>query len=577
MTTVKVNYLQKAFDAFNSGNSVRALSLVRKLNKQSSMHTFQSLEFEGAISYHLGKYQKACNAYVRALKLSQNTFQKTTAYERLGKSYRARLMDGEAATCFEKSLAVDASLDNAETIYCLAQLYCKMARLDDAVAAANQLVELENYFVKAHLLLVKCADLKKETVAAKESIDALKGYYLSREQFSESDGVDLSVTLSYLIHAKMFADALQVIRKAELLLGVRPGLDAQKALINVYTKTDEYPLILVPESLLSNPDLHVNIKLDLYAARAKLFDEQGFYDEAWSDYTNLGALKKRMLEVGVADVVKKYQQFNVFQLPVNENSQCVYQPVFMIGFPRSGTTLLDTILDTQENIVTVSEGESLGQVEAAIVNDLKLRYPNDLEKISPGDLSHLRSVYSLYVASVVGKLNAGTILIDKMPLNMIHIPLILSLFPEAKFIFSLRHPLDVCLSNFQQHFVNNREMNHLLTIEQCFQRYKQVFDLFSTYREHFDLNMHIVKYEELISDYDNVINAVFDFLGVTPTESYEGFYEHAKSLRILTPSFDQVRKPIYQSSDGKWKHYENYLKPYMPIVQSYVEQFGYSV
>ncbi len=571
-----IEYVQDAFDAFNGGDPVRALSLVKRLNKNKLKQTFTSLEFEGALSYLLGKYKKACDVYVVALRLAETDFQKITAYERLGKSYLALGMDQDAKDSFEKGIQIDACIDNVESVFCLSQLCLGGVQLDRAKELALQLLQFEAYFVKAQVIIIKCADLKKDTLAAEQSLSAVIDFFLVKDHLTQEDGVDVSNFLPHLINSEKLVEAEKLILKAELLLGACQGLDAYKALIEAKAHPDASPVEYIPNSLLKNINLIPSIKLDLYFARAKLFDRQGDYDSAWADFTSLGLLKKATLSDNrYVDMVKTYQKANVATLSADKGYSPGYKPVFLVGFPRSGTTLLDTILDTQETIRTLSETESLAQVVKSFVYDLKLRYPSDLESISIDELNCLRGVYARHVNCLIGDVEESDLVVDKMPLNMIHIPLIISLFPTAKFLFCLRHPLDVCLSSFQQHFSDSPEMNRLLTIDKCFERYKQVFDLFSVFQERFDFQMYTVRYENLVSHYDEEVMAIFDFLKIEATDAYKSFHLHAKNLRIATPSANQVRQPIYQSSKEKWKHYGKYLKPYVPLVQAYIDQFGY--
>ena len=171
--------------------------------------------------------------------------------------------------------------------------------------------------------------------------------------------------------------------------------------------------------------------------------------------------------------------------------------------------------------------------------------------------------------------SVARVVIDKLPLNIIHLPLIATLFPNPKIIFSLRHPADVCLSCFQQNFLLNAAMAFFTELGSAFERYRDVMMLFERYRNELKLDLHTVRYEELVQDLDGVARGVFDYLGIEGDEAYRDFHRRNQEKLIATPSKEQVSQPIYQSSRERWRNYERELEPHLPIVQDLINAYGY--
>lgn len=168
-----------------------------------------------------------------------------------------------------------------------------------------------------------------------------------------------------------------------------------------------------------------------------------------------------------------------------------------------------------------------------------------------------------------------TLFIDKEPLNLIHIPLIQRLFPNAKIIFSLRHPIAVCLSNFQQNFNINTEMIKLITFDDCVARYINVMKLLKVYQKELSLNMHTIRYEDLVSDLPREAKKLFTFLNIQGNDEYLNFHLYAQNKFISTPSREQVNQPLYKDSIEKWQHYLPFLPTSVKKLDDFINEFGY--
>ncbi len=257
----------------------------------------------------------------------------------------------------------------------------------------------------------------------------------------------------------------------------------------------------------------------------------------------------------ILTTVKKYKKFFIKKNFQNIKDRLKYKDysnlVFLVGFPRSGTTLLDTILRSHSKINILEEEPYLLNLR----HDFFKSKNNKLESLL--DISQVEkdSIRKNYFKAINYKKNNG-VYIDKLPLSIIEIGFIKIIFPESKIILSLRHPCDVVISCFFTSFKINEAMYNFLDLKKTISFYNEVFDLFFNYEKELNLDYHKIKYEDLIYDFKNQINDLLKYLDLKYEKKLETFYKTAKNReRISTPSYSQVINPLYTSSIGRWKNY----------------------
>jgi tetratricopeptide (TPR) repeat protein len=236
-------------------------------------------------------------------------------------------------------------------------------------------------------------------------------------------------------------------------------------------------------------------------------------------------------------------------------------PVFLVGFPRSGTTLLDTILMSHPSTEVLEEEppllhatEALGGFEA-------------IAEASPDQLRQARDVY-FNAARSLTPLKPGNLLIDKNPLAMNSVPMILA----------VRHPCDVVLSCFVTNFKPNNGMVSFLRLETAAELYDLSFSFFEHAREVLQPAVHTVTYENIVADRDRELRPLFDFLQLPWDDSVLDHQSTAKSRgHIKTASYAQVVEPIYTRSSGRWRNYRRHLEPILPVLRPWAEKFGYEI
>jgi hypothetical protein len=248
-------------------------------------------------------------------------------------------------------------------------------------------------------------------------------------------------------------------------------------------------------------------------------------------------------------------------------------PVFLVGFPRSGTTLLDQILSSHSGIVCIEEREHFANALASVISDQeKLTRFADL---SDEEIEHARAEFWRRVDED-GVDRAGKLVVDKLPLNIVVLPLIKRVFPDAKIIFALRDPRDVILSCYQQRFGMNAAMAQFLELNAAAAYYDAIMRLMHLCEEKLALDLHRVRYEDVVANVEGAARALTQFLNVPFEPSMLDFRSTALKRDINTPSARQVIEPLYNRSIERWRRYAEDMAPALPILNAWAARFGYA-
>ncbi|SMF71171.1 tetratricopeptide repeat-containing sulfotransferase family protein [Allosphingosinicella indica] len=244
-------------------------------------------------------------------------------------------------------------------------------------------------------------------------------------------------------------------------------------------------------------------------------------------------------------------------------------PVFLVGFPRSGTTLLDTVLMGHPHLHVLEEQPVLHPVTAALGGDEKLA------TLPAGEIAHLRSLYFAEVDRIAPEA-AGMLLIDKMPLNIRQAPLLHRLFPEARWLFAERHPCDVVLSCYMTNFRLNYAMANFLDLGDAAALYDAVLGYWEQAKAVFALDQRPVRYEALVADMEAEVRPLFDFLGLGWDDAVLDHQRTAEGRGyIRSASYAQVTEPIYRRAAGRWERYRDQLAPVLPLLEPWARRMGY--
>lgn len=244
--------------------------------------------------------------------------------------------------------------------------------------------------------------------------------------------------------------------------------------------------------------------------------------------------------------------------------------VFLIGFPRSGTTLLEQLLAGHSEIEALEERGSLGAAMADF-----LVPPGGLARLDEMDGDALARYREAYWAEVRSSgVRPGRVFIDKMPLNTMTLGLIAKLFPDAKIVLALRDPRDVVLSCFRRRFEMSANMYELLTLEDAARFYASVMDLANVCLEKFSLAARISRYEDLVAGLEGSMRGLCAFLDVTYEPGMLDFERTVRQRAIATPSGKQLARGL-QSGAGQWRAWRTELEPVLPLLAPFVARYGY--
>lgn len=328
------------------------------------------------------------------------------------------------------------------------------------------------------------------------------------------------------------------------------------------------------------------VALDLEGSRrfhvlGQLLEGAGRYDEAFEAFAQMNELlaedrtnpiqRAALYRQLIADAPKLVTE--EWAGSWREESQPDHRPapVFLLGFPRSGTTLLDTILMSHPNIEVLEEEPALRDAHALL---------NDLAAMPTATDDQIRSARDLYFETVAAltPLKPGNLLIDKNPLTMNLLPFVRRLFPEARIILALRHPCDVILSCFMANFRLNDGMANFLRLDTAAKLYDLSFTYYEQVQKLIPLPTHVVMYENIVADREAELRKLFDFLCLDWHDAVLDHQETAlKRGRIKTASYAQVVEPIYTRSAGRWHKYRKHLEPVLPLLAPWAEKFGYEL
>ena len=248
------------------------------------------------------------------------------------------------------------------------------------------------------------------------------------------------------------------------------------------------------------------------------------------------------------------------------------QHIFLIGFMRSGTTLMEQVLASVPGAVSLEEKEALVSGVNAYMSGAE-----GMRRLAGADQAELAVHRADYWERVrrFGVEPAGRVFVDKMPLNGMKLPLIQRLFPEASIVFSIRDPRDVIFSCFKHRFAVTSHTYPLLTLPTAVRFYDAYMAGVETYRAALPLKLHRYRHEDLVGDFDGQVKALCDFLGVAWSEAMRDIGARSRRGLVASPSAPQLLSGLSSAGVQQWRRYETELAPYYGGLRPWVDAFGY--
>ena len=460
----------------------------------------------------LSEFERAFQAVNRALQIDPTL---PESHNQLAEVYRKTFKYNLAISAYKKSLELDPTL--YESMLGLATVYRESEDSEAALTVLNRLIELQPGHAKAHAVLGVLKEQIGDTAAAANCFK------------------------------KAIALAPDVISPHYHLSQIKGRKSSE----------DE---ILAMERLQKKTDLCREDRAHLHFGLGEAYDKQGQTDKAFKAWLTANQTKAERFPYDLdkrkqhRDLTIKHSQALATRRLTETPAQEVRQLVFVIGMPRSGTSLTDQILTSNTNVSSLGE---VGYADEMAVQVKKLTgelYPQGLSGLSQKDIRLLREDY---LKKIPLKHSNHQVLIDKTPMNFQFLGLLAEVFPNAKFIHCRRTPMDNCFSIYKLSFADHQDYAHELTA--LGQHYSLHEGMMNKWKEMYPHRILDVHYEDTVADLKAQCIHLVEFLGLTfETEMLE-FYSSERLVR--TPSASQVRQPIYKTSVQAWKKYDQHLQP----------------
>ena len=341
------------------------------------------------------------------------------------------------------------------------------------------------------------------------------------------------------------------------------------------------------DALLARGGLDPRDRSLAHGRRAQCLEAAGAFDAAFADFQAANEAAREAARatlragatafsasVSVARLRRHFTTGRVSAWPRVPPPASGGAPVFLLGFPRSGTTLLDRMLGSHPEVLTLEERELLNDAwDRFGASDAALARLDALDEEAVRE--ERRSYWRRVDQELGGRPREGRVVIDRLPLNTILLGFIARLFPDARVVLALRDPRDVCLSCFQQRFALNPGMLHFLQWGSTVAYYDAVMGLGMQVLEAGVLACHHNRYEDLVRAPREALRGLLAFLGLPWREAVLDYRRTARARYTATPSAEQVVRPLYRSSIGRFRAYEPWLQPEIERLAPWVGRFGY--
>lgn len=557
----------------------------------------------GIVLKNLGKLDEAGEAYQKALDLDPNMAE---AYSNLGNILKDLGQFEDAVRIYEKALEIWPDFADAHSN--IGIVLSELGRNREAISSFNLSLKLQpdmpevlanlgaalldgGEILPASQALIKAVELNPDLVAAHCNLGACFREFNQTDKAVEAFNRALEIAPDSVMAMSMLAGLHENLNQmdsarqlaSKVLLSEPDHQSANLVLAKCQRRDKEFEA--ARDRLEATDFSSANAKVQAMASKelANNYDRLGDYDRAYALFkkSNDGQAKEwRARDIDGDNYLAELDQLSDrftpdwvsnWTPPVSPDPQT---PVFLIGFPRSGTTLMDQILNAHPEIETLEERPLLEAV-AQMMGDGPAGYPEGLGELTDGDVAELRKKYFEALAQFSDAGIGEKIFIDKLPLNTARVGLIHRLFPGAKIILALRHPCDCCLSGFMQSFQPNAAMASFLELEKAAELYAKIMGLWHQYTELLPVDYVQVRYEDMVTDFEGEAARILKFLNLPWTDDILAYRRKMQGRRISTPSYHQVAEPIYQRSAYRWRNYEKHFQKALPILEPFISHFGY--
>ena len=540
--------LRAALERHKKGEIEAAYSVYREVRAALPDHP-TALHYLGLVAQQAGHSARAVELLRRSIQLDPKD---PRAYNHLGQIVLAQKQVREAIACFERGLEVDPG--HIDCINNLANVLAANGERERAIALYRRALELDPRTINSTYNL---ANALKDHYAYDESLRLFE-----RALTIDPDHVPSHHNLGVLLEQKgRFEEA---IAHYETVRRLRP--DHVKALANLISirsyRPDEQTM-LDAERRLGAADVHDDDRIKLHHGIGKYYDREQRFDDAFRHFSaakatvrkRSGAFDERAVAAYFDRIIETFSAGYFAALPRGGSES--EQPVFIVGMPRSGTTLTEQILASHPAVFGAGELQGIPEIARSLHPD----YPRCVPHLEAEEVAALARRYLAVLEPLVP---SGTVRVtDKLPVNFTHLGVIATLFPRARVIHCRRDPLDTGLSCFIELFRLSRDFT--TDVESIGRYYLQYERLMAHWRKVLPLPLYEQRYEALIADQEAGSRALLEHCGLPWDDACLRFQDAQRT--VATPSRWQVRQPVYTSSVGRWRNYERHLAPLRELLE----------
>jgi tetratricopeptide (TPR) repeat protein len=525
--------------------------MIPRQNQQFSIPEASAL---AAREQQAGNWQRAVEIYDLILAKVPNSAE---THNNRGAVLQLMGRHKDALACFDRAIALKPDYANGH--FNRGLTLKQMHRFEEALDSYDQAIALNPKHAEAHNnrgTLLQTIKRYDEAMASYDKVIALKPDFAMAYN---NRGVVLMKKGDMPEAEKMFRKALQL----------KPDFTEP---LHSLSKIHRFQKISEPDAqriraLAQKPGMPPETKEHMFFALGKIYDDCGLYDEAFGYFQRANDIRSATVSYNPEAVTRMTDAtMEVFNRDfpgrraafASENQT----PLFIVGMPRSGTTLLASILSNHPAIATAGELPDILDAATRLIELVKehVPYPYAARHLTPEAAGRIIRAYEKrLVRDVRGNVSY---VIDKHILNFWHLGFISMLFPRAKIIHCTRDPLDTCLSNYFQRFPAG--MDYLFDLPNIGHYYREYARLMEHWRAIPDLKLMDASYEDIILHTEKTARRIVDFLGLDWDERC--LSPHTNPAPVETASEWQVRQPIYRDSVGRWRHYEKYLGPLKEIL-----------
>lgn len=460
--------------------------------------------------------------------------------------YRLQRVD-EAISCYKKVIELQA--DNPAAYANLAMVYINIGKREEAVRSCLHALKLKPDFTGAYILL---ASAYMALGLFEQSLSS----YNDALQLEADNIAAIAGKADILIKLGNMQQAYATIKTSLKNKILEPSIAITYAALSTSIGEGDRALPYL-ESALKIKALTAMQKLQLHFAAGRLYDRLSQYDKAFQHYVNGNALVQRQYDaesdkVLFDAIIENFSKDSINRLSLAQQSDIA--PVFIVGMPRSGTSLVERILGAHAAIFPAGELPDIPKLAEAVTAGESWNKKNvpDVFKLSEDELTELSDHYMAHIKTLAGDCKLVT---DKLPHNFLFLGLIALLFPNAKIIHCKRDSLDTCLSNYFQYF--SGPLSYPYKLKNIATHYNNYQRIMAHWKKNIELPLLEVSYEDMVHDQEKETRQLLSFLELPWDKNCLDFNKTKQLTR--TASYQQVRESVYTRSVGRWQHYQKHI------------------